>query len=309
MNLQFLHSSADLISDGAYIILYACSGIDMYGKSMLYFIGIKEKFMDNPKKTAFVTGSSSGIGKCLCDILLREGYIVYGMSRRGSGGGVIDIIGDVSSYEAVKAAAERIVKEHSQIDLLVSNAGYGISGSAEYTQPEDAYMQFDVNFFGFYHCIKAVLPYMRAQGSGRIIAVSSAAAEFSIPFQSFYSASKAALSSFCSALDSEVREFGIRTVSVMPGDVKTPFTQARKKNSDEDTVYSENEKTSVGLMEKDEVNGMSSEYAAGQIYRAIKKRNPAPAYTAGFKYKLFMAAGKVLPARTISWLIRKIYLK
>ena len=272
----------------------------------------REKFMDNSKKTAFVTGSSSGIGKALCSILLREGYIVYGMSRRGSSDGVIDIIdiiGDVSSYEAVKTAAERIINEQQKIDLLVSNAGYGISGSAEYTKPEDAYAQFDVNFFGFYHCIKAVLPHMRAQGGGRIIAVSSAAAEFSIPFQSFYSASKAALSSFCSALDSEIREFGIRAVSVMPGDVKTPFTQAREKNTADQTVYSENERISVGLMEKDEENGMSCEYAAERIYRIIKKKNPAPAYTVGFKYKLFMAAGKILPARTADWLIRKIYLK
>ena len=229
-------------------------------------------------KTAAVTGGSSGIGLAAVKLLLSRGWTVYNLSRR-PGEGAIHIPTDVTDEQAVKAAFERIEREAGGLSLLINCAGFGISGAAELTELSQAKRQFDVNFFGTLLCSQAAAGLMRKSGGGRIINVSSAAAIFAIPFQSFYSASKAAINSLSLAMDNELKSFGIRVIAVMPGDTKTGFTAAREKNGT-DGVYGDTVAKSVAVMERDEQRGASPEAVAGYIVSIAGRRSPKPLYTA-----------------------------
>ena len=260
------------------------------------------------KKVAVITGASGGIGKALAERLLKREYIVYGISRHPLQWGEMHCIAaDVCNEKAVAQAIDEIYQIHGHIDLLVSNAGFGISGAVEETQLIDAQKQLDVNFFGFFNCVKAVLPYMRAANRGCIVAVSSVAGVLAIPFQAFYSASKAAINSLVLSLANEVKPFGIRVLAVMPGDVKTGFTAARKKIFEDTSPYAQRLERSVSGMEHDEQFGMTPQYVAQCIEKIIVQRHPRPFYVIGKKYRLFTFLAKWLPTKLSNWVVGKLY--
>ncbi len=258
-------------------------------------------------RVAVVTGASSGIGLATAELLLSQGWTVYNLSRRRAGS-AIHIPTDVTDAGAVRAAFERVESEAGGLSLLVNCAGFGISGAAEMTELSQAKRQFDVNLFGTLLCSQQAAGIMRRNGGGRIINVSSAAAIFSIPFQSFYSASKAAINSLTLAMDNELRGFGVRVTAIMPGDVKTGFTDAREKNS-ADGVYGGAVAKSVAVMERDERGGMTPESIAKYIVKTASRRHPKPLYAVGFQYKLFALLFKLLPIRTVNYLVGKLYIK
>ena len=188
-------------------------------------------------KIAVVTGGTSGIGREAALYLAKNGCTVYELSRRKEGvGGLRHISADVTDETSVNAAVAQILAEAGRIDILVNNAGFGISGAVEFTDTAEAQRQLDVNFFGMVRMNKAVIAVMRQQGSGRIVNLSSVAAPVPIPFQTYYSASKAAINSYTMALGNELRPFGITVCAVMPGDIKTGFTAARRKVAEGDDV-------------------------------------------------------------------------
>ncbi|MBQ1378269.1 MAG: SDR family oxidoreductase [Lachnospiraceae bacterium] len=258
-------------------------------------------------RVALVTGASSGIGFAVCEQLLKKDWTVYGLSRRGTGPeGIRGLIADVSDEASCIQAVSRVMKEAGQIDLLVNNAGFGISGPIEFTEEKDAHDQMRVNFFGQFFMAKAVLPYMREKKSGHIVFVSSVAGEMAIPYQAFYSAGKAAVNSLALALRNEVKDFGIKISAVMPGDARTGFTDVRRKEASGDTVYVKNV-SAVAAMEKDERNGMTPAQVADVILKAGLSKNPAPFYIAGGKYKVFHLLFKLFPARFVYWVIGLMY--
>ena len=160
------------------------------------------------KKTALVTGGSSGIGRCTASVLSKAGYLVYEFSRRDIPiEGVKHVSVDVTDEDSVQVVVEQILLERGSIEILVNCAGFDISGAVEFTELEQAKAQFDVNFFGTVNVSRAVLPSMRRQHRGHIVNISSVAAVAHIPFQTFYSASKAAMSSYSCALDNEVSPY------------------------------------------------------------------------------------------------------
>ncbi len=259
------------------------------------------------KTVAVVTGASSGIGLAVSKQLLSRGYTVYGLSRRGtSAEGVIPLAAEITDENAVKAAIGSVFQKEGQIDLLINNAGMGISGPVEFTETEDMKRIMDVNFYGQVYCAKAVLPYMRARRSGRIVCTSSVAAPIAIPYQAFYSTSKAAVSAMALALRNEVKSFGIDVCAVMPGDASTGFTDARKKQSAGDAIYTHNQ-SAVAAMEKDERSGMTPDDVAAVIVKAATVKNPKPLFTAGAKYKVFVVLFKILPYRLAYWIVGKMY--
>ncbi|PWM61076.1 MAG: short-chain dehydrogenase [Clostridia bacterium] len=262
-----------------------------------------------PNKVAIITGASGGIGLATAALFAEKGYAVYGLSRKPyDSGPVIHIPTDVTDASSVRAAVSTVIAGEGRIDVLVCNAGFGISGAIEFTEPSDAKRQFDVNFFGALHCIQAVLPQMRAQHSGCILCVSSVAAVLSIPFQSFYSAAKASINALCAALANEVRPYGIRVAALMPGDIKTGFTAAREKSFAGKDVYPALPR-SVATMEHDEATGMEPVYIAHKLFRLSQKRALKPNYTAGLQYQFFVMLRKFLPYRFINWLVGMLYAK
>lgn len=254
-----------------------------------------------------LTGGSSGIGKATVELFAQKGYLVYELSRHGeSREGITHIDCDVTRPEDCKSAVEKVIAQEGRIDVLISNAGMGISGSIEFTDIDDARRQMDVNFFGAVNITQAVLPYMREAKGGRIIFVSSMAAVFAIPFQSFYSASKFAINGFAMALKNEVKPFGIKVCCLLPGDVKTGFTAARAKSMAGSEIYTRLDKA-VSSMEHDEQNGITPERMAKKLYSLAEAKNPSAYSTVGLQYRLFTLLNKLLPATLVYKIVGMMY--
>ena len=254
-----------------------------------------------------ITGGSSGIGKATAVLFAERGWRVFELSRHGvNENGITHVDCDVTSEQSVQKAVAAVLSEVETLDVVISNAGYGISGAIEFTRMEDAQRQMDVNFFGALRVAQAVLPRMREQHAGRIIFTSSVAAVLSIPYQSFYSASKAAINALALALQNEVRAFGIKVSVLMPGDVATGFTAARDKSIAGEEVYT-NIRKAVGAMERDEQAGMSPREMALILYRMATTRSPKPQYVGGGQYKIFCLLDRLLPKRLVNWIVGKLY--
>jgi len=257
-----------------------------------------------------ITGASSGIGKCTADELVKRGCTVYDLSRRDIDSYAINHIKtDVTDEASITNAVTEIIRREGRIDVLVNNAGFGISGAVEFTDTEDAKRLFDVNFFGLVRVTKAIIPYMRKAGKGRVVNVSSVAAVAPIPYQTFYTASKSAVMTYSMALANEVADFGITVCSVLPGDIRTGFTGAREKSVLGDDIYGGRIARSVGRMEKDEQGGMAPEKAAGKIASIVLSRRRKPLYTIGFGYQCLALLIKLLPASLVNRIIQLLYAK
>ncbi|NLT39002.1 MAG: SDR family oxidoreductase [Clostridiales bacterium] len=258
------------------------------------------------RRVAVITGGSSGIGLAAATLFARSGYTVYELSRSGKGeGGVHHLYADMRDGESVKAAFDQIVEAEGGIDLLINNAGFGITGAVELTDIDDVRRMFDVDFYGVIRCIQCCVPHMRSSGGGRIINISSLAAIMPIPFQSIYSCAKSAINALTFTLANELRPFGISVCALMPGDVRTGFTSAREKFGGE--IYGGAIERSVAAMEREEQNGMEPSCIARCLLKIAKKKNVGPLYTAGAKYKLFVFLLRLLPNRFVNRVLGKWY--
>ncbi|MFA7588822.1 MAG: SDR family oxidoreductase [Acholeplasmataceae bacterium] len=262
----------------------------------------------NKMKVVVVTGASSGIGLAVAKYYAHNGFKVYGVSRTSfEEERIISLQADVTDYESLLKVYKEIYETEERFDILINNAGMGISGSIEETKIEDAQRLFDVNFMGVFLSTKAGLPYLRKNKAGKIINIGSVAGSMSIPFQAFYSSSKAAVKAFSDALANEIAPFKIQVCTVLPGDIKTNFTKNRRKNESLDPEYQARIEKSLAVMEKDEQNGMTVEYAAKIIYRLGVKEKMPLVKTIGVKYKVFVFLKRLLPERFVNWAIGLIY--
>jgi NAD(P)-dependent dehydrogenase (short-subunit alcohol dehydrogenase family) len=292
---KFLHSSPALNMQ------YSCGIIYLLFSSEVHF-------MD--KKIAVLTGGTSGIGMQTALALKSAGYTVYELSRRAQGvEGLNHLVADVTDEAAVKKAVDEIVAREGKIDVLVNNAGFGISGAVEFTKTEDAKRLFDTNFFGMVNMNRAVVPVMREAGQGRIVNISSVAGQIPIPFQTYYSAAKAATNSYTMALANELRPYGVTVCAVQPGDIKTGFTKAREKTVDGDDVYGGRIGRSVSRMEHDEQTGMDPAVAGKFIANVAMKKKVSPIYTIGASYSFLTFLTRLMSWKTMNKIIGAIYAK
>ena len=237
-------------------------------------------------KVAVVTGGTSGIGKQTALALKAAGYTVYELSRRAQGvEGLHHLVADITREELVDAAIWEVLRQEGHIDVVVNNAGFGISGAIEFTKTEDAKRLFDADFFG-------------------MVNVNPAAP---IPFQAYYSAAKAAVNSYTMALANELRPYGVTVCAVQPGDIHTGFTAAREKTIDGDDVYGGRISRSVARMEHDEQTGMDPAKAGAFIAKVAMKQRVKPIYTIRFDYQFLALLTRILPYRFLNWLIGVIY--
>ena len=259
-------------------------------------------------KVAVVTGGTSGIGKQTALALKAAGYTVYELSRRAQGvEGLHHLVADITREELVDAAIGEVLRQEGHIDVVVNNAGFGISGAIEFTKTEDAKRLFDADFFGMVNVCHAVLPVMRGAGHGRIVNLSSVAGVVPIPFQTYYSASKAAINSYTMALANEVKPFGVQVCAVMPGDIRTGFTAAREKSQAGDDVYHGRIARSVAGMEHDEQTGMTAEFAGQFVARRATQKRAKLICTMGHKYALFVFLMRILPTGLATRIVGRIY--
>ena len=259
-------------------------------------------------EVVIITGGTSGIGLATAQALRKAGYMVYEFSRRPAADTPNHLSVDVTDARAVKAAVDAVAAQAGRIDILINNAGFGISGAMEFTESADAHRLMEVNLFGMDNMIRAVLPHMREAGRGRIVNISSVAGVFAIPFQAWYSISKAAVRSMTLALANEVAPYGVQVTSVLPGDIKTGFTAAREKSVEGDDAYGGRISRSVARMERDEQNGMAPAVAAKTVARvATKPGGVKPYYTIGLSYKCLVFLDNLLPCGAVRRLLYLLY--
>ena len=253
-----------------------------------------------------ITGGSSGIGLETARLFSNcPDNIVYVLNRREIKENNIHWIKcDLSDVASIKSAIELITKKHKIINLLINNAGMGISGAVEYHSEDEIKKIIDVNLLGLINVTRLSLPYM-TKGS-KIINISSVAGPISIPFQTMYSVSKAGVLAFSNGLRNELRPLGIKVTSILPGDTKTGFTASREKSVDNGR-YGDHISKSVSKMEKDESSGVPAYKVAKKIYKVSKKKNPNTYYVVGLSYRFLVFLSRILPKRLVNWIIFKIY--
>ena len=262
-------------------------------------------------KVVFITGASKGIGKVTAEYLLQRGYVVYGSSRTPKPElypfNLIQM--DVTKKDTVKKAIQLIIDKEGRIDVLVNNAGIGITGSIEETPSEEICNAFETNFFGAIEVIKSILPQMRQQKSGLIINITSIAGYTGLPFRGFYSACKSALEIASESLSMEVKHFGIKVTNIAPGDFATNIASARYHTPVfEDSVYKESYKKNVKLMDDHVTHGINPLKMAKVIDKLIRTSNPKIHYKIGnFMQKFSIVLKRILPDKVYEKLLMNYY--
>ncbi|MGY0408232.1 MAG: SDR family oxidoreductase [Polaribacter sp.] len=263
-------------------------------------------------KVVLVTGASSGIGKSIATFLSDKGYIVYGTSRSPKKEANFNfkmIVLDVLKVETIKSAVAFILEKQGKLDVLVNNAGMGITGPIEDTPTEEMRKVFNTNFFGAIDVMKAVLPQMRKQKSGTIINVTSIAGYMGLPFRGLYSATKGALELTTEAIRMEVKNFGITIVNVAPGDFSTNIAAGRYYTPVfENSVYKENYKVNLNLMDRHINLGTKPIEMAKKVFKIINLKNPKIHYkVGGFMEKLSIILKRILPDKMYEKLVMNHY--
>lgn len=257
------------------------------------------------EKVAIVTGSSSGIGYETSLALARDGFYTFATVRNPKKAEKIlqiakkenlniEIIElDVDDEKSISAAIEKIISKKQRIDVLVNNAGWGLFGSVEDVSMKDFRAQFETNFFGIISIIQKVAPVMRKQGSGVIVNVSSVAGRIGFPGSPAYISSKFALEGLSESLRYELGQFGVKTIIIEPGVIKTNFFSSMKiAEPKPDSPYKEiTEKVIMGIKMMAELGTPPSEVAT-TILHAIKEENPRPRYIVGNDAQMFLEAKK-----------------
>ena len=180
-------------------------------------------------KVVLITGASAGMGHEAAILLAKGGHRVYAGARRMdrmadlADHGVTPVELDVSKGDDNERVVNRIVDAEGRVDVLINNAGFGLYGPVEEIPLDDARYQFEVNLFGVAHLTQLVMPHMRAQGSGRIVNISSVGGKVYSPFGSWYHATKHALEGWSDCLRLEAAPFNIQVVLVQPGLIRTDF--------------------------------------------------------------------------------------
>lgn len=265
---------------------------------------------DEPR-VVLITGASSGLGCAAAEYLSALGHRVFGASRNpgGEGSPYEPVALDVTDDEAVAQGVAAVQAAAGRIDVLFNNAGVGIAASIEDTTLEEARWLMETNFFGALRMCRAVLPIMRAQGSGLIINTSSIGGLMGLPFQGLYSASKFAIEGLTEALRIEVAPFGIHVVLLEPGDFNTPFTSNRRSSSvNSESPYSEAQERALTVIKADEGNGLAPEAIGPVLARIIASPSPRLRYQVGaLEQRLAVLAKRHLPAGLMERILREHY--
>ncbi len=256
-----------------------------------------------------VTGVSSGIGRAVANAFAAKGFEVFGTSRDPQTtepvAGVELVRLDVTDDASVSAAVSTVVQRAGRIDVLVNNAGAGVFGAAEETSTAQAQQLFDTNFFGLLRLTREVLPYLRAQRSGRIINIGSVLGFLPSPYGSVYAASKHAVEGYSESLDHETREFGVRVSVVEPGYTNTAF-EANATDADSPLGSYEAVREHVKKVITEALHdGDDPQVVAQVVLKAATSRRPRLRYPAGPFAKRLALLKKFAPAGLLDNGIRK----
>ena len=263
------------------------------------------------QKVVLITGASSGIGKAIGEYLYNKEYIVYGTGRNPDSikNSMFKLLVlDVKDVSTIKSTVDEIILKHNKIDVVINNAGVGITGPIEEIPILEIKNSFETNFFGALEVIKAVLPHMRKQQSGLIINITSIAGYMGLPYRGIYSASKGALELITESLRMEVKQFGIAITNVAPGDFATNIAAGRFHSEVTNSAYENAYGKTLKTMNIHVDKGGNPNEMAEAIYRIINTKNPKIHYKVGtFIQKFSIVLKRVLPDRVYERMVMKHY--
>ena len=235
--------------------------------------------MDYRESVIFVTGASSGIGNACATFLAKKGMRVYGTCRSPSSyirkaDEYFEMLPmDLCDSASIAKAADKLLSAEGKIDALVCCAGSGFFGSVEELSLDEAQAVMDADFFGALRTIKAFLPTMREAGKGRIIIAGAMEGIVASPYQSIFSAAEFALEGLAQALRMEIAPFGVEVGILELASFRTAFGQRRKEAVSADTSpYKTGLEKALGVLERDEIEGLDPLVAARTIHAMLAAR-------------------------------------
>lgn len=268
--------------------------------------------MNSNSKVVLITGGSSGIGKSIGEFLHSKGFVVYGTSRNPERvlNSIFPLVAlDVRDAISIQAAVAHVIAAAGRLDIVVNNAGVGITGPLEEIPTLEMKNHFDTNFFGPIEVMKAVLPQMRQQQYGLIINVTSIAGYMGLPYRSLYSASKGALELITEALRMEVKSFGVHITNVAPGDFATNIASGRYHAPViKGSAYEQSYSASLRMMDDHVDGGSNPNEMAEAVYKIIQIKNPDIHYKVGaIMQKFSIVLKRILPDKVYEKMLMNHY--
>ena len=265
---------------------------------------------DGGRPTALVTGASGGIGRAIAAALARRGYLVFGTARAPERladseriAGVSYLALDLTDGESVRRCAAAT----PPLDLLVSNAGESQVGPLELLPAESVQRLFAVNVLGPVELIRLCLPGMRGRERPAVILIGSLAAEYPIPFQSVYAATKLALRGIVLSLRTELRPFGVRVALIEPGDVRTDIQDRMERIDATGSPYAPRVAEMSERARGAVAAGMSPELVAERVCAVVAERRPRPVRGVGAEGSALELVGRLLPGKVKERLVARRY--
>ena len=274
-------------------------------------------------KVIVITGCSSGFGLLMAARLSSRGHCVFATMRDldkrsdllkevEKRGGKIELLQlDVVHRESIKQTIDEIKRKAGRIDVLINNAGFGMSGFFEDLSEENIHEQMETNFFGVQNVTRAVLPNMRQQRNGKIINISSVAGLYALPSFGAYNASKWALEGYSESLYYELKPFGIDVCLVEPGTYNTKIfhenARFAKDFANPSSPYFELSQFLRQNIDNYLANCRKDpEYIAYLVEKIINTKNPSLRHVPDFQSKVICLTRRFLPFRIYSWLLAKV---
>jgi short-subunit dehydrogenase len=270
------------------------------------------------KPVALITGATSGIGEATADRLHSRGYQVFAAGRNPEVLHALRSRGlqaralDVTDEAAVARLIDEIHTDHAGVDVLVNSAGCGLPGPLEQVALSELRNLFEINVIAMLHLSQAVLPGMRARGTGTIVNIGSTGGRFASPGAGGYHISKYGVEALSLALRAEVKQFGVRVVLIDPTAVRTKFLDAQRTAMAQsyavDDPYGEFKRRYAdvtGSMAENSLLTLDADTVARAVVRAVMAKNPKPRYIVGASGKASVLARLLLTDRMWDRLLMK----
>jgi len=256
------------------------------------------------RKTIFITGCSSGIGRATAKLFQRNQWNVVATMRSPEKetelsklDNVLVVRLDVIDADSIQSAINQGISKFGGIDVMLNNAGYALMGAFETLSEDQIQRQFDTNVFGLMRVCRAILPHFRERNTGTLINVASMAGRLPIPLMSVYNASKWAVEGFTECLTYELSEFNVNIKIIEPGAVNTDFfgRSSDRDNTTGERAYQSFSDEQFPVLNQTGPGGSTSEDVANVIYGAATDGSKRLRYQIGVDAKTLLTARKMLP--------------
>jgi NAD(P)-dependent dehydrogenase (short-subunit alcohol dehydrogenase family) len=267
-------------------------------------------------KTILITGASTGIGKATAHLFHKRGWNVAATMRLPENDAsppkdstFVRLKLDVLDHNSIASAVSETVARFGGVDAVVNNAGYGLVGPFEASQPDQVKRQYDTNVFGLMNVIREILPHFRQRKAGTIINVASVGGRVAFPLYSLYHGTKWAVEGFSESLQYELRPHNIRVKIIEPGPIKTDFYDRSQDLMKKPglSAYDEFVNRAMPNLQSAGANAPSPELVAQVIYRAATDGSWKLRYTANSLPLLVLR--RILPDAIFRTVVRSVVLR